>query len=225
MRPADTRLAVIALVWLAVAADLQAAERLWHPYREVCRRLYLEQFYAAPLEQRDKLVMRLKFERSEGGERLPGLAIASTAGRIDLVPDARGLVAFPVNAELLVENPPVLTDAPAGRSLNVSLSVQPLLPAQDEFAYAELMEAVEQANAMVTTRAGLLGWFSERFKGVLLQYAEAAGQTARIGLAGSTLVIGVDRDGALRLPFDQELLRRNPRVRLSQHPQSADFLE
>jgi hypothetical protein len=218
------RIAVTAALF-ALSLDLQAAERPWHSYREVCQKLYLDKFYAEPRELRDKLLVRLKIARADGDPAPPALAIAASSGRIELRPDAAGYTEFPVNADLLVEDPPVLTDAPAGRKLSVSLSLQPVLPSGNSFAYADLMGAVEQANAIVETQAGALSWLAPRMKGVLLQYARAAGQTARIGTGDAAVTITAGADGTLRLPLDQGLLRRNPPVILSQHPDSADFID
>jgi hypothetical protein len=224
MEPA-MRTSLLSLLLAVTATQASATEREWHRYKAICEKLSLDKFAALPESQRDRLDIRIKLSPAEGPQVPVTLTIVAAAGRIVVVPGADGLSELPVRADLLAENPVVLTSVPEPVKTRVSLELGPRLPPERSFSYAELMRSVEQANRAIKSAAGVFSFAAPRMKGLVLQFpAGDPPATARLG-GPEGRVLSADAAGRLQLPLDDKLLASNPGVVLSARPGSASFIE
>jgi hypothetical protein len=216
---------LLTLLALVAATPAGATEREWHRYKAICEKLSLDKFAALPEDQRDRLDVRIRLTPSQGPQVPVTLTIVAAAGRLVVVPGADGLSDFPVRADLLAENPVVLTSVPEPIKTKVSLELGPRLPPERSFAYAELMRSVEQANRAIKSAAGLFNFAAPRMKGVVLQFhAGDTPATATLGGPGGGL-LSADAAGRIEIPLEEKRLASNPGVVLSARPASASFIE
>ena len=214
--------ALAALLSLAaLPASARAADRVWHRYRAVCEKLYLDKIHRTPLAERDRLEVLLRLGPDSGappGTPPPTLTIDAKGGPIRVAPGPEGFVAFPVTDALLAEDPVVLTSMPEGQKTSVSLEIRPVRPASTSFPLAELMASVPQANKLIKAQAGFFSFAVPTLKAVLLVYPPGAPQTARLTAPGVERTIASDAKGHLRLPRDVPLEAAGARVELSAPP-------
>jgi len=204
---------------LHLALLLSVALRLWLPYRDLCNSLHLARLAALPEAERNRVRPLLRLVPDEGPPRPITLVIRAKAGDISLEPKQDGTTALPLRTELLAENPPVLTSMPQGQKTRMTLDLQPILPEGTTFAYADLFEAVTQANRYIQAEAGFFKFMAPKMKGLVLRFAGPA--TVQVGAAS----LHGQPDGSLKLLVDDELFRKNPQVTLPSRPASVDFAE
>lgn len=225
-----TRIAALStLLCLAAAPGPgRAADREWHPYRDVCEKLHLDALHRAPLAERDRVEARIRLQQETGAPAdlpPPIITIASKAGAIRLEPDAEGLVTIPLTDALFEENPPVLTTVPAGRKTRISLELRPVVPAGLSFPLATLLAAPAQATRLLKAEAGLLSFTIPTLRAVVLHYPPDAPQTARLTAPGVDRTLTSDAKGRLRLERDEALERAGAVVTLSARPLRAELDE
>jgi hypothetical protein len=210
---------------LLAALSAFAADRAWHPYREVCERLGLLKFYAVPPAQRDRLRLLFKVDPAQAGGQGLVLTINAAAQAIPVRPDAKGLLAFPYDEKLLAENPDVLINLPPGEKAAFELDLQPLPPTQGQLDYVRLMGGIPQANALIREQAGMLSLIAPKLRKLVLRYDHAQGQEVTVGEGAAAAHFRVDPHGEIVIAFDEALFARNVPVIISDRPASADFAE
>ena len=93
-----------------------------------------------------RAVQRIESKSADVSPKAIRLSIRTAAGEVAVPISADGRLEFPLKAELLAENPVVVTNQPAG-SLTLSVSIELPPPDRAEWPAAELREALEQADA------------------------------------------------------------------------------
>jgi hypothetical protein len=204
---------------VSLALLLAITLRLWAPYQELCDKLHLARFIALPEADHSRIVPLLRLTPASGPPRVITLVIRAKAGDIPLEPLRDGTMALPLRKALFDENPPVLTSLPAGVKTKVTLDLRPLLPEGTAFAYADLFQAVTQANRYAEAEAGFFKFMAPRMKGLVLRFEGP--QTVQVG----EVTLRAGEDGTLKLLVDDELMKSNPGVTLGAVPSGADFAE
>jgi hypothetical protein len=204
---------------MRLALLLSVALRLWAPYQKLLENLHLANFIALPESERSRITPLLRLTPAKGPPRAITLVIRAKGGDIPLEPLRDGTILLPLRAALLAENPAVLTSLPEGVKAKVALDLRPSLPEGTAFDYADLFEAVTQANRYIRAEAGFFKFMAPSMKGLVLHFAEQ--QTMEVG----ETVLRSEADGTLKLLLDDGLLKSNPQVRLATRPSSVDFAE
>lgn len=213
------------LAALAACLVAGAADRVWHPYREICERLGLKKFHEIPEAQKDHLRILFKVPAGDPALRALVLTIDSRQHPRTIVPDATGAIEFPYDEALLQENPNVLVNLPEGKKASFELDLRPRAPTALDLSYNDLMGGVAQANALIRAEAGMLSLFAPTLHGVVLQFERADGQAVTIGTGATQRRIGVDAQARITVPYDAALATANPPMTLSALPQGVDFSE
>ena len=202
-----------------------AADRVWHPYRDVCENLGLIKLHEVPEAQRDHVRILYKLPADDPVSRTLVFTIDSRKHPLTVTPDASGAIEFPYDEQLLAENPDVLVNLPAGKKVSFEADIRPRAPASLEISYTDLMKGVAQANALIRKQAGMLSLFVPTMRSMVLQFDHADGQAVTIGSGASQRQIRVDDKAQIVIPYDAVMAEANPRVRLSAMPRSADFAQ
>lgn len=150
------------------------------------------------------------------------LAILAKSGTIDLRIDRDGEIrGFPMSAELLKENPPVLSNQPKG-TLLIGGGIGLDLPDSLTFSYKQLNDLLNQATAEMKRAAGMmLSFMVPRAKGIILEFSTPKNQIVTIGYHSGAKILHVDADGGIALPIEQGSLAENPTVTFSEKPLKA----
>jgi hypothetical protein len=210
---------------LACATHAQAADRVWHPYREVCEKLLLVKFFELPEAERDHLQVFFKTPTVAPDGQPVLLTINGATRQIRVTPDATGLIEFPFDRQLLAENPDILVNLPAGQTLTLSLELRPTLPRELKLDYVEFMSALPQANAMIRRQAGRMSLFAPSMRKLVLHYEHPLSQQVSIGVGQTSQLFKVSKAGDLSVPFDEARMTANSQVTISDLPQSMDLAE
>jgi hypothetical protein len=147
------------------------------------------------------------------------LIIQAKSGAIPLKIDPDGEIhGFPVSAELLKENPPVLTNQAKG-SLRIGGGMGITLPDSLTFTFAQLNSLLTEATAEMKKQAGmLLSFMVPSAKGLMFEFSSPRKQTLTIAYKAGPKVLTADSDGGITLPMDKASLAENPSVTLSEKP-------
>ncbi len=216
---------LLAIAALAGSTATPAEDRPWHPYREVCEKLGLVRFFEMPEAQRDQLRLLFKV-RPRGSDAQPLiLTINAAAHPIRITPDAKGLIDFPFDRQLLADNPDVLINLPPGEKASFTPDLQPTLPRELQLDYVRLMGGIPQANALIRKQAGLLRIFVPTLRKLVLRYDRADGQQVSVGDGAATQHFRIGPSSEIVIPFDDVLFSKNVGVELSDRPKSMDFAE
>ena len=210
---------------LGCAAHAAAADRVWHPYSEVCEKLQLVKFFDVPEVERSQLQVLFKTPTLAPDGQPVVLTINAASRPMRVAADAKGLMNIPFDRQLLAENPDVLVNLPAGQALTLSLDLRPTLPRQLRLDYVEFMSAVPQANAMIRKQAGLMRLLAPKMRKLVLKYDRPDAQVVSIGDGTSATTFRVGPSGEIVVPFDDARLAANPRIRISDMPQGMDLAE
>lgn len=147
------------------------------------------------------------------------LTVQAKSGAIPLKIDPDGEIhGFPVSAELLKEDPPILTNQAKG-SLRIGGGIGITLPDSLTFSFAELNGYLVEASAEMKKQAGMfLSFMVPSAKGLIFEFASARKQTLTIAYKAGPKVLTTDSDGGIKLPIDKTSLAANPTVTLSEKP-------
>lgn len=147
------------------------------------------------------------------------LTVQAKSGAIPLKIDPDGEIhGFPVSAELLKENPPIVTNQPKG-TLRIGGGMGITLPDSLTFTFAQLNGYLTEAAAEMKKQAGMmLGFMIPSAKGLIFEFASPRKQTLTIAYKAGPKVLQADSDNGLKLPMDKASLAENPSVTLSEKP-------
>jgi hypothetical protein len=153
------------------------------------------------------------------------LTIQAKSGPIEIKIDSDGEIrSFPLTAELLKENPDVLTNQPKG-TLKIGGGMGIVLPGDTlTYSYRELNDLVAQASAEMKKQAGmLLQLLVPTAKGLIFEFSGPHKQTFTIGYKSGPKVLQAGSDGGITLPLDKTSLAENPTVTLSEKPHKVSI--
>ncbi|MDP9098686.1 MAG: DUF2987 domain-containing protein [Verrucomicrobiota bacterium] len=153
------------------------------------------------------------------------LTIQAKVGPIEIKIDPDGEIrSFPLTAELLKENPNVLTNQPKG-TLKIGGGMGIVLPGDNlTFSYRELNDLVVQASAEMKKQAGmLLQFLVPTAKGLIFEFSSPRKQTVTIAYKNGPQVLQAGSDGGITLPLDKTSLAENPTVTLSEKPHKVSI--
>jgi hypothetical protein len=147
------------------------------------------------------------------------LTVQAKSGAIPLKIDPDGEIhGFPVSAELLKENPPILTNQAKG-SLRIGGGMGILLPDSLTFTFAQLNGFLTEATAEMKKQAGMvLSFMVPSAKGLIFEFSSPHKQTLTIAYKAGPKILQADSDGGIKLPMDKASLAENPSVTLSEKP-------
>jgi len=147
------------------------------------------------------------------------LTVQAKSGVIPLKIDSDGEIhGFPVSAELLKENPPILTNQAKG-SLRIGGGLGIILPDSLTFTFAELNGYLSEATAEMKKQAGtFLSFMVPSAKGLIFEFASPRKQSLTISYKAGPKVLTADSDGGIKLPIDKATLAENPSVTVSEKP-------
>ena len=143
------------------------------------------------------------------------LVIRSRNGEIPVPVAADGTVQFPIRADLLEENPPVMTNAAEGK-LQLGLSLRVEAPPARRFRYGLMVAMQEEADAMIAMQGVMARLLAPDFEGLRITFDTAA--TATLETAAGPVRFETDAEHRIRIPDRREWRREDPYVQLSAMP-------
>jgi hypothetical protein len=148
------------------------------------------------------------------------LTIQSQNGPINVPVSRDGSVQnFPISAELLAENPLVVSNKPKG-SLELALQIRIPVPDQKRFSYSELVAGLKEANHLFRKAMGILGILAPQTKDLAFVFASTGSDRPEVTVLwhGSPETKVADVDGMLTLRVS-ESTKENPEVLVSEIPE------
>ncbi len=127
------------------------------------------------------------------------IEIKARSGTIQVPIDAGGRASFPMTAELVEENPAIVSDQPAG-SLRVSLAVEVHPPTVARLAFAEMLKAMEDVES--ATAALSQEQTSPKIDGLELRFAAGANARVTVSWDGGEDMLIADPQGRVFLRRD-----------------------
>lgn len=214
---------MICLIAFAMAtASAAPVDRPWTHYNKLLELVRMDKFYAAPLAERDKVVMHGVVHPDDPAmaEQDVVFTIVSGTERHRIPVNAKGEFIVPFNPAWIKSDPEVLTTVPAGQKAKFGFNAVPAMPENTKLDYASLMGGVPQVNALIKSQAGMLRFMMPTLVGITLQFPKASHATVLLG----TTRIAADTNGLVKLRLDKVLLAANVPVVLSEMPVSTDFI-
>lgn len=211
------------LAVLALPCAALAEEREWVAYKKLVETVKLDKFYAVPAAERDKLKLYVTIT-PQNKSIAPAdvkLSVVHAGGRQALPLDSRGRVQLVPNAQWLAEDARIWTNQAKGEKAGIGFSLDAVVPDKAQWRYAELMGSVPQSNTVIGKVAGAFSLFVPTMKVVILKFAQPAQLTIQ-GKAGEQRYT-TDGKHAIRLKFDQALLKENPLMTVSERPLEAEL--
>ncbi len=147
--------------------------------------------------------------------------IQAKGGAQKLAVDPDGEIhGFPLSAELLKENPSVVTNQPKG-TLNLGGGLAAVLPKGATYSYQQLAALFDAGNAQVKEQAGLLSFVAPAIKSLTFEFFAGGGQTLTVASKVGPKTIKADAKGQLVFTLEKVLVAENPAVTLSEPPSKA----
>ncbi len=166
--------------------------------------------------ERLRAVQRVKSKQGVAPDSIR-IAIAASTGRIEIPIDRDGKLDFPLNAELLAENPAVITNQPKG-SLTVTVTFEIRLPDTLRVAYSEIAAALDQARAVVAKDAS--PGMKAQVVGVEFHFPKDI--KASVTLSGkSERLLVADAQGRVIVMHNDTLVKDDPTLVFSHKPEIA----
>ena len=221
MNKMKTALAALLLSSLTLSAG--AAEREWMPYRKLVETVRADKFYALPAAERDKVILYAKLVPVNKAFTPPDaqLVVVDGASRTPLNLDAFGRTRIVPNQHWLQNDAKIWTSLPGGEKMTLGFDISAVLPDATQWNYASVMGAVPQSNAAIGKVAGALRFFVPTMKSVIFKFDKPAQLTIK-SKAGEQRFAS-DAKHHVRLPLDENLLKENPLVALSERPFEAEI--
>ena len=123
---------------------------------------------------------------------------------------------FPVTAELLKENPSVLSNQPKGTS-QLLATMEVVVPDGLSYSYRDLAQLLDDANAEIKKQAGMLSLLAPRAKAIAFQFPAGSKETVTIKRS-EPQVLNADANGVVRLEIDKAVAAQDPQVVVSAKP-------
>ena len=136
--------------------------------------------------------------------------------KVELDPDGE-IRSFPMNDELLKENPFILTNQPKGTSeLNVSIGI--VVQNSLTYSYRQLHDLLEQANAEIMKQGGTPSPVAPKVKALLFQFEKPDKATLTIAAKGGPQILTANDETGIRLTMDNNLVSEDPKLTVSEKP-------
>jgi hypothetical protein len=145
------------------------------------------------------------------------LVIRSKAGDIPVAVAPDGKTDFPLRADLLEENPPVVTNVAKGK-LSMSVSTDVVAPPVERFPYSLLVEMSDEAEAVIAKQGMMTRMFAPDFEGLEIRYPSGTAATATVESADGAEEFTTDAEGIIVIPDRKQWRKENPFVQLSAMP-------
>lgn len=200
-----------------------AAEREWLPYRKLVETVKADKFYALPAAERDKVILYARLIPANKAIAPPDakLFVVDGATRTPLPLDAAGRTRIVPNPQWLANDAKIWTSLPNGEKMKLSFDIGAVLPEAPQWHYATVMGAVPQSNAAIGKVAGALSMFVPTMRSVIFKFDRPAQLTIRA--KSGERRYATDAKHQVRLKVDDDLLKENPAVALSERPFEAEI--
>ena len=211
--PRRTLLTIVAVAGaICCAATAQAEEAGQVPYATIHKAVSRAQQVKHP-----KLRAFVIVESKIKSDKPITMVIKAKSGPINVDISKDGEIRnFPVSAELLKENPPVLSNQPKGSSALV-VGLELVVPDTLTYSYRELAQQLEDANAEVKKQAGMLSLMAPRAKAVVFQFRPGSKATVTVNRK-EPQVLTADAEGRVRLEIEKSVAAQDPEVVVSEKP-------
>ena len=212
------------LLLLALPCAAMAQEREWMPYKDLIEATKLDQFYALPPAERDKIHPYIVITPNNKAIKPSDitLTVLGTAGKQPLPAiTADGRLDISPNPAWMAENAKIWTTIPKGEKSKIGFGIDAVMPEGTQWQYATLMGSVAQVNRVIGTLGGALSMFVPKVKSVVLKFKQPT-QLTIAGKGGERRYTS-DAKGQIRLKPDDALLQENPAIRLSARPFEAEL--
>ncbi len=147
--------------------------------------------------------------------------IQAKGGAQKLTVDPDGEIhGFPMSAELLKENPSVVTNQPKG-TLNLGGGLAAVLSKGTTFSYQQLAALFDAGNAEIKEQAGMLSFVAPSIKSLTFEFFTGGSQTLTVASKTGPRTIKADTKGRLVFTLEKALVAENPVVTLSEQPSKA----
>ena len=213
----------LAFASLLLAVQVHAAEREWLPYRKLVDVIKLDKFDALPPAERDKVILYAKLVpvNKTLSPLDAGLVVVDGASRTPLPLDAGGRARMVLNPQWMAHDAQIWTSLPKGEKMRMGFDLGAVLPETTQWRYASVMGAIPQTNAAIGKVAGALSLFVPTLKSVIFKFDKPAQLT--IKAAGGDKRYASDARHHVRLKLDDDMLKENPLVTLSERPFEAEI--
>lgn len=157
---------------------------------------------------------------------------------VDIPVDAAGRVAIPQSADLVTENPMIVTNQPK-HTLNATVLVDLAPLTTTQMSYSELMLGIQQFNTGIDRKGIMASLYASKAKGLLLFYNNG-GHTLTLREGKMQRVIRslpagelkahlqyiqtkqlIDSITVIYVPLDGKLLKQNPAISLDRLPDDS----
>jgi hypothetical protein len=148
------------------------------------------------------------------------LTIQSQNGPINVPVSRDGAVGdFPISAELLAENPLVVSNKPKG-SLDLALQIRIPVPNEKRFRYSDLVVSLKEANHLFRKAMGILAILAPQTKDLTFVFASIGNHRPAVTVLwnGFPETKVADEQGMLTLRVN-ESAKENPEVLVSEIPE------
>jgi hypothetical protein len=199
-----------------------AEDREWVPYKKVIDAIKLDQFYALPAAERDKVKVSARFQPKNKALPLSSvkLTLVHAEGRLALPLDSEGRINLPFNPKWIAEDAKIWTSLPKDEKAGIGFEVAAVLPDALQWNYATVMGSVTQTNALIDKLAGMMRIFAPTMKLVNLKFNKQAQLT--IQSKGGEKRYATDAKNQITLKLDPALLAENPLVTVTERPFEAE---
>jgi hypothetical protein len=203
-----------------------AADREWKNYNTLLNITHLDKLYSIPASQRDKVKILGSLTPSNKSIKPSDVVLTVDAGeeREQILIKEDGSFELVPKAKWVKLNPMVLTNLPPDEKAIFSFNLLPVVPDGLQFAYASLMESIDQCNAMIKSQALIVRIFMPKFIGVKMSFAKANQPLAKILSSKNSTVLTTDDVGDIFFRIENELLNEKAQILLAERPKSVDFL-
>jgi hypothetical protein len=214
---------LLLLASLLPASAGAAGEREWMPYKKLVDTVKADKFYALPPGERDKVILYARLIPVNKAIAPPDarLVVVDGASRTPLPLDATGRTRLVPNQQWLADDAKIWTSLPSGEKMSLSFDIGAVLPEAAQWNYATVMGAIPQANAAVGKVAGAFKFFVPTMKSVIFKFDKPAQLTIKSRLGEKRYAS--DAKHQVRLKLDEDLLKENPVVALSDRPFEAEI--
>ena len=145
------------------------------------------------------------------------LVIRSRTGEIRVPVAADGATDFPIRADLLAENPPVLTNTAEGKlQLGIGLRVE--APPEQRFRYGLMVDMQDEVKATIAKQGMMARLFAPDFGGLVISFPDGTTGSATVEAAAGPVHFAADAENRVRIPDRRDWRRENPYVQLSATP-------
>jgi hypothetical protein len=208
---------------ILLSTQVFAEEREWAPYRKLMETTRMDKFAATALAERGRVILSPTVT-PESKRILPQdvvITVVHGAERQAFRVGADHKLAIPFKQKWFDDNAQMTINVPKGERMNISFSLDALVPDGAQWPYANLMGSVAQANALIKSQAGMLSLFAPKVKSVVLRFAQPA--QVKIAAKDGVRVLATDAKNAIWMKPDEALMRENPVMTLSERPRAADL--